>query len=302
MHKTYLTLLLCFIVHTTNAQYQIGIIPRESPDKAIYQKIGYTEVEIKYGSPSVKNRLVWGELVPYNKVWRAGANNATTIEFRSNVKVDNIPLDSGIYSLFVIPIKNDKWTVVFNKVYKQWGAFKYNATEDVLRVDISPKWTKLKTERLTYSVNQTGYKYGSIVLSWDFMELEIPFETSYLSDFELEIESRASTQPEYIKWIPYLQGAEHLEQLNANLELANRWMNKAEAIMNSTKEWNEQFYPRDYVKAHLFWTKAKLLAKNKKFNEARQYVDQLKNLENTIFYDRKNDEEEIDVLYDSWKA
>ena len=301
MQKTYLTLLLCFLVQATYGQYQIGIIPRVSPDKAVHQKIGYTEVEVAYGSPAVKNRPIWGDLVPYQKVWRAGANNATTLSFRSKVKIADVTVDSGEYALFVIPKENDKWTIILNKTSKQWGAFKYDVSQDLLRLEISPRWIKSKTEHLSYSINQTGYRYGSIVLAWDFIELEIPFETNYLVDFEHEIETRASAQPEYIKWIPYLQGAEHLEQLGANLDLADRWLNKAEDIMHSTSEWNAQFYPRDYVKAHLFWTKAKVLAGQQHFKEAIQYVDQLKNMEHTTFYDKKNGSEEIDLRYDSWK-
>jgi hypothetical protein len=301
MQKTYLTLLLYFLVQNIYGQYQIGIIPRVSPDKAVHQKIGYTEVEVAYGSPAVKNRPVWGDLVPYHKVWRAGANNATTVTFRSKVKIADVTVDSGIYALFVVPKENDKWTIILNSVSKQWGAFKYDATQDVLRFEISPRWTTSKTEHLSYSISQTGYRYGAIILAWDFIELEIPFETNYLADFEQEIEARASTQPEYIKWIPYIQGAEHLEELNANLDLAHRWLNKAEAIMHSTSEWNAQFYPRDYVKAHLFWTKAKVLARQQHFKEAIQYVDQLKNMEHTTFYDKVNVEGAIDDLYDAWK-
>lgn len=300
MKKVYLGLLLLFLVQASYGQYQIGIIPRVSPDRAVYQKVGYTEVEIRYGSPYVKDRQIWGGLVPYNTVWRAGANNATTVEFKSKVEINHVELDSGKYGFFVIPQKNGAWTVVFNKVAKQWGAFKYDSAEDALRVEVHPKTVATKKESLTYSIHQDGYSRGSIVLAWEYIELEIPFETNYLSAFEVEIESRASQQPEYIKWIPYIQGAEHLEQLGLNIDLANQWINQAESIMRSTSEWNEQFYPREYVKGHLFWAKAKLLARNKDFKAALAYVDQLKNLENTAFYDRQNEGLEIDGWYDSW--
>ena len=259
------TLFLLFISQIVFGQYQIGLVPRVSPDKAVYQKIGYTEVKIDYGSPAVKNRQIWGDLVSYDKVWRAGANNATTVEFNSEVSINNMPLDSGKYALFMIPKENDKWTVIFNKTHKQWGAFKYNEEEDALRVDILPKRNPYPTENLNYTINQVGYKYGSILLQWEYLEIEIPFETNYLKQFEQEVESRADQQPDYIKWIVYLQGAEHLLQIQSNERLAMSWMNQAEELMNATSEWNDQFYPRAYIKGHLYWTKAKLLAQKAQF-------------------------------------
>lgn len=301
MKEFNLSFFFCLLIQTVFGQYQIGVIPRVSPDKMIYQKIGYTEIEIRYGSPSVNDRLIWGALVPFDKVWRAGANSATTIEFRSPVNINGITLDSSKYAFFLIPKENDKWTAVFNKKSKQWGAFKYDEKEDALRLEVNPRTTKFKTEKLTYTINQTGFKHGSIILSWGFIEIEIPFETNYLTEFEQIIESRANAQPEHIKWIPYLQGAEHLEEIKANIELAKKWINNAETIMNSTHDWNDQFYPRQYTEGHLYWTKAKVLAWDNNFSEAVVYIDKLKKLEQTTFFDRKNEIEEIDLHYAIWK-
>lgn len=301
MKKIYIVTFFCFLFQTLFGQYQIGIIPRASPDKKIYQKIGYSEIEIQYGSPSVNNRKVWGELVPYNKVWRAGANSATTIEFQSPIIIDGQILDSGKYSFFIIPKEKDTWTVIFNKVSKQWGAFSYSDKEDAIRLEISPRITNHKAENLGYTIHQTGFKYGSITLSWDFIEVEVPFETNYLSEFEEEIESRVNLQPEYIKWIPYLQGAEHLTQINDRMELAKKWISKSEKIMNSTEKWNDQFYPRQYVEGHLYWIKANILAWNNDYVGAIEYIDKLKGLKQTSFYDKKNKTERIDLQYKSWK-
>lgn len=204
--------------------------------------------------------------------------------------------------MFIIPKENDKWTIIFNKTYKQWGAFKYNEDEDALRIDILPRRNNYQTENLTFSINQVGYKFGSIVLNWEYLEIEIPFETNYLEQFEQEVETRADKQPEYIKWIVYLQGAEHLLQINSKQHLAMSWINQAEKNMNSTYEWNEQFYPKDYIKGHLYWIKSKLFAENGNFKDAIDYAEKVKTLENTIFYDRKNEEESIDALLNYWKG
>ena len=299
MKKIISIFIFLFISQFTYGQYQIGLVPRVSPDRGVSQKIGYTEVNVNYGSPAVKNRPVWGELVPYDKVWRAGANNATTVEFGSDVLINNTPLDSGKYALFILPKENDTWTIIFNKVHKQWGAFRYKKEEDALRIQVSPKKTDSHTENLTYSIHQSGFIKGSIVLNWEYLEVEIPFKTNYLEQFVQEVESRADKQPGYIKWIVYLQGAEHLEEMHFNLELAESWINKAEGIMNSTTEWSDQFYPRDYIKGHLFWVKAKLLTHRENFKEAIDYTEKIKKLENPIFYDRE--QETIDSLIDAWK-
>lgn len=292
--------ILLFITQMSFAQYQIGLVPRISPDRAVYQKVGYTEIEIKYGSPKVDNRQLWGDLIPYNKVWRAGANNATTVEISDAITINEMSLDSGKYALFILPKENDKWTVIFNKVHQQWGAFKYDEQEDALRTEVIPRKTLFPTENLTYSIQQLGYQYGSIVLNWDDLEIAIPFETNYLEKFAAAVETRASTQPDYLKWIVYLQGAAHLEELKHKTDLGLSWINQAEQIMEATEKWNEQFYPRDYVKGHLYWTKAKLLAQSERYQEATAYVQKMKSLDDLMFYNRKKEVEDIEQLVELW--
>ncbi|MEM7657076.1 MAG: DUF2911 domain-containing protein [Bacteroidota bacterium] len=283
------------------AQYQIGLVPRVSPDKAVYQKVGYTEVRLTYGSPSVQNRAIWGELVPYDKVWRAGANQATTVEFGTEVSIQDQKLDSGTYALFLIPKANDEWTAIFSRKAKQWGAFRYDPEDDALRVSVRPRRSSLHTESLSYAIEQFGFQHGSIVLAWVFMEITIPFETNYLHAFEQEVQSRAGKQPPHLRWVVYLQGAEHLEQINARLDLASQWINQAESIMRTSEEWNPQFYPRDYVQGHVLWTKANVLAKQAAFAEAVSYVEQLKQLPKAQFYERQNEAEGIDDRLEAWR-
>jgi hypothetical protein len=100
-------------------------------------EIGAVDVVIDYGRPNVKDREVWGDLVPYGQVWRTGANEATTIEFSSDVMIEGEALSAGKYGLFTIPGESE-WTVIFNKVPQQWGAFGYDANEDALRVTVAP--------------------------------------------------------------------------------------------------------------------------------------------------------------------
>jgi hypothetical protein len=139
---------------------------RPSPPATASGKIGDALVTIDYSSPAVKNRKVWGELVPYGKVWRAGANEATTIEFSQDVQVEGRHLAKGKYSLYTIPNENS-WTVIFNKATGQWGT-EYDERQDALRVTVKPRKAPKMHERLAYVVAKNG-----ILMRWENLELPI---------------------------------------------------------------------------------------------------------------------------------
>ncbi len=111
---------------------------------------GGAQVTVEYGRPQVAGRKVWGALVPYGQVWRAGADEATTISFDKDVRIEGKPLAAGRYALFLVPSEGD-WTVVFNKTADQWGAFKYDSAQDALRVTVKPKAVPM-VEALEYAV------------------------------------------------------------------------------------------------------------------------------------------------------
>lgn len=133
----------------------------KSPAEKSVGIINGSKIEINYGSPSVRERKIWGELVPFGQLWRAGANEATTIEISKEITIEGQRLPAGKYSFFVIP--NEKECVlIFNKVIKQWGTSKYSQNEDQLRVIVKPEFADSPTEKLTYSISQT-----KIDLKWD---------------------------------------------------------------------------------------------------------------------------------------
>ena len=137
-----------------------------SPADSAVGNIGNATVKIRYSSPSVKGRTIWGGLVPYDKVWRAGANEATTIEFSKDVIVEGKPLKAGKYGFFAIPHAGN-WVIIFNREPMQWGAFNYNEKMDALRINVKVIQVLSSRERLKYSVNKDG-----ITLSWE--KLEVP--------------------------------------------------------------------------------------------------------------------------------
>lgn len=141
---------------------------KPSPAATATGKIGSTDVTVNYSSPGVKGRTIFGGLEKYGKVWRAGANEATTVEFSKAVMVEGKALPAGKYAFFVIPAESGPWTVIFNKTANQWGAFKYDEKQDALRVMVTPRKSATLTERLVYEVKSPG-----LVLRWENVELPV---------------------------------------------------------------------------------------------------------------------------------
>lgn len=144
--------------------------PKASPAKEASGEIGNAMVTINYSSPGVKGREIWGGLVPFDKVWRAGANEATTVTTDKDLLVEGEELPAGTYSFFIIPKENGPSTVIFNKTAEQWGSFDYDESKDALRVMVDPEENTM-TERLEYQVNDDG-----IVVAWENWKLPIDVE------------------------------------------------------------------------------------------------------------------------------
>ncbi|NNC69308.1 MAG: DUF2911 domain-containing protein [Flavobacteriaceae bacterium] len=161
-----LNFLLCFVLVTSVACAQ------KSPRKNATGSINNVNVTIDYGSPSVKGRTVWGGLEKYDKVWRAGANENTTITFDNDVTIDGKTLKSGKYGFFIIPKKDADWTVIFNNKNDAWGAYSYKESEDALRVNVKPEFVKENKEALEYSVGKDAINFA-----WEKARISIPVKT-----------------------------------------------------------------------------------------------------------------------------
>lgn len=145
---------------------------RASPPASATGKIGEATITINYSSPSVKGRKIWGELVPYNKVWRAGANEATTFTTDKEIQVEGKSLPAGKYSLYAIPGEKE-WTIILNSQTGQWGIKMDGGTtedpaKDVLKVTVKPQKAKEFTEHLTYTVSNNGF-----ALVWENLEVPV---------------------------------------------------------------------------------------------------------------------------------
>ncbi len=143
---------------------------RKSPPRKAEGEIGSAMVTVNYGSPSVRGRSIYGDLVPYNEIWRTGANEATTITFSEDVMVEGEALPAGTYALFTIP-GEDSWTVIFNKEADQWGAYDYDESMDALRVEVEPQPLEANAEMLNFEVSG-----DAVMLKW--ADLAVPFTVS----------------------------------------------------------------------------------------------------------------------------
>ncbi len=149
--------------------------PRVSPMAMVSQVVGVSEVSITYSRPAVRERTVWGELVPLGDVWRTGANEATTFALSHDAKINGESLAAGSYGLFTVPGESE-WTVIFNRVPEQWGAFSYDAEQDALRVQVKSRGAAFK-ERFEIGFTEVGADSTTVSLRW--AETEVPFDVQF---------------------------------------------------------------------------------------------------------------------------
>ena len=158
-----LSLLLSFLLVTSVACAQ------KSPRKNVTGAINNVNVTVDYGSPSVKGSTVWGGLEKFDKVWRAGANENTTVSFDGDVMIGDKTLKSGKYGFFIIPKKDSDWVVIFNTKNDAWGAYSYKESEDAARINVKPEFVDENQEALMYGVGD-----GAINFAWEKARLTIP--------------------------------------------------------------------------------------------------------------------------------
>ena len=156
------------------AQSAVLDLPRDSQHSIVTQRIGITDITINYHRPLVKGRTIWGKVVPYGEVWRAGANENTTIKFTDAVSIEGKPLEKGIYGLHMIPGEN-QWTVIFSKVHTAWGSFTYKEAEDALRVTVKPQSSDMH-EALTYDFDDVKKDSAVATMRWE--KLAVSFKIS----------------------------------------------------------------------------------------------------------------------------
>lgn len=146
-----------------------------SPHTSTMAMINDAHIHVDYSSPSVRDRVIFGGLVGYNTVWQAGAHKATWIETNKDLMIQGKKLSAGKYGFFVIPGK-EEWKVMFNTRWDQHGKDDYNETENVLSLSVTPEELGEIQESLVYEITETSQKSGILILKWEKIKIEVPFE------------------------------------------------------------------------------------------------------------------------------
>jgi hypothetical protein len=253
MKMRLLTLALAFLPGVALAQ-QLDL-PRPSPLGKVSQVVGMTEIAVEYSSPAVRGRKVFPEVVPYDKLWRTGANSATKITFSKDVQVAGKPVPKGTYAIFTIPGKNE-WTVILNKNPDQGGTDQYKQELDALRFTAKPKAIPHR-EHLTFTFGDFNDNGATLDLEWDKLRVEIPIKV----DTDKQA-AAAIAGLEDAPWRLYNQAARYeldkkdydkgLELVDKSLKLKEDWLNN--------------------------WTKAQLLAAKGKYKDAYPFAEKANEL------------------------
>lgn len=202
----------------------------------VMQRIGYTDVTLKYHSPATNGRAIWGEMLPYGKVWRAGANENTIFTITDDVEIEGQKLAAGKYGLHLIPEKKE-WTFIFSKNHSSWGSYFYDEKEDALRVTVPVEATSEPREWMSFDFVDRDRASTSIVLSWAnkraSLKLTLNIDEIALNNIRKQLRSDA-----YWEWFSWCQAADYCAQYNINTKEAVEWIDKSIQLEENFSNWD----------------------------------------------------------------
>jgi hypothetical protein len=213
--------------------------PAASPACTIKQHVGTTDIQVEYSRPGVKGREIFGKVVPYDKIWRTGANSATKLIFSTPVKLNGTEIAAGTYALMTIPGKNE-WTIIINKGAEQWGAYKYDAKDDIARFKATPEKIEKKVENFSIEFNPITDNSASLNLVWDTTKVPIKLTVDYVEKLHAQIEAEMASDDAKK---PYFQAASFYYNNGLDLSKALKWVDAAIAE-------KDQFF-MNYLKAQI---------------------------------------------------
>lgn len=225
MNRYFVALCISLLFPTlAGAQIPGLTTPDASPAASVTQKVGLTEMTVSYNRPGINGRKVWGGLVPYDQVWRAGANRNTTVSFSTPVTVNGAKLEAGTYGLHMIP-RADAWTVIFSKESGAWGSFTYDEKEDAARVTARPQVAEFQ-ERLGFSFDEPTRDSAVMAMRWEKVrvpvEVRIDVARTVLDNYKAQL--RGVTR---FGWQSWNQAANFAVQNNIDLDDAISWVDRS---------------------------------------------------------------------------
>jgi hypothetical protein len=217
---------------------------RVSPACTVSQEIGISKIDLAFARPAVKGRKIWGELVPFGQVWRAGANSATVITFSHAAKVAGKDVPAGTYGFFVIPGEKT-WTLILNKKAKQWGAYEYKAGEDLLRWEATPQAGPF-LEYLDYRVIPTDGGHATVELGWEKLRVSFTVAFDTRAIYWAHLEDSLKKAPDN-DWVPWYQAAKYCQDQGIEPQKALAWIEKS--LQAGESFWNHETAARIYKDA-----------------------------------------------------
>lgn len=221
------------------------LLPKPSPVAHVEQTVGVTKITVDYSRPSVKGRTIWGDLVPYGEVWRAGANQCTNIKLSTEVMLAGKPLAAGRYSVFVIPNEGLTWTVAINKDTNLWGAGDYKQENDVMRLEVPAVDHAFNESMEIHFVDLTN-KSATLALDWEKKRLALPIMTAPEKLVMDNIQTALAASKEEDKWRIYRNAAGYARDEKMTAQ-GLKWIEQSIAL-------KETWYS--------FWLYGELLAQN----------------------------------------
>ncbi len=235
-----------------SAQEEKVKFPQASQHAVVKQRVGLTDVEIDYSRPNKNNREIFGGLVPWEKVWRTGANDPTKLKVSDAVQLEGKEIPAGEYAVYTIPTANE-WTVIISKNTKLWGAYGYKPDADLVRFTVKPATVPDVTESFTIGFENLKSDTATLFLEWDKTHVPIKLTTNTTAQVSQAIEKTIQGGKEQDAGFYYNAGSFYFEQ-NKDLEQAAKWVDKA-----------TEMNPKAY---YMFTKKAQILAKLGKKSEA----------------------------------
>jgi tetratricopeptide (TPR) repeat protein len=268
--------ILCLLMMTLSdaslAQSLVLDLPDQSQRAEVSQKIGITNITIKYHRPLVNDRKIWGGLVPYGQVWRAGANFNTMISFTDPVTIEGQPLAAGTYGLHMIP-NADEWTIIFSKNSTSWGSFTYDQAEDALRVNVKPTTAEMHNA-LTYDFDQLTPNSAVVELEWEKVAVPFKVAVDVHSTVQASLKKQLRNLSQY-SWMSWDDAANYLLAEKVALDDALSYANKSIQT--------EDRYDNEMTKANVL----KALNRNDESEAAKKKALELANPLQTHLYARQ---------------
>ena len=239
-------ILFCLFLLASNALFAQLELPQKSPKASVSYRVGLTDVSVEYHSPAVNKRAIFGSLVPYDQVWRAGANEATNVVFGTDVMIGDVKVSKGRYAFFLIPKNGTTWIAVFNSDFGQWGAYGYKENKDIARLEVKVDALVKPVERLQYIVEDHGIGEGAIVMQWERKRVSVPFKIETMKIAMANVDQALASAKEEDKSSIHGRAAEFL--LNNGGDMASATTHIQESVKLKETVWN-------------LWLKAQIQAK-----------------------------------------